>query len=194
MNRAVKLYIIFIVTLAVFHTKSYAEEIMQSIPNAHQFSFTSIDGEKIELQRYKGQAVLIVNTASQCGFTKQYADLQKLYETYKERGLIVIGVPCNDFGRQEPGDLETIKEFTKNEFGITFPLTQKYQVKGENAHPFFTWASQQKKGSFLQSSPKWNFHKFLIDRNGDLVKSYGSQVNPLSPKITEEIENTLNNN
>lgn len=175
--------------------KKYAlnrdEPLKQSRANAYQFSFKSIDGEDMLLSDFRGKAVLIVNTASQCGFTKQYKDLQTLYELYKDQGLVVIGVPCNDFGKQEPGDLETIKNFTQKQYGVTFPLTQKYSVKGNDAHPFFKWAEDQKKGALFQSSPKWNFHKFLIDTKGDLVKSYGSQVNPSSVKIREEIERIL---
>jgi len=168
-----------------------AQPAAQSRANAYQFSFTSIDGQNMPLSDFRGKAVLIVNTASQCGFTKQYTDLQNLYTTYKDQGLVVIGVPCNDFGNQEPGDLEAIKDFTQNNFGITFPLTQKYSVKGDYAHPFFTWAANQQKGAFLQSSPKWNFHKYLINKSGDLVKSYGSHISPTSPDITQDIQAIL---
>lgn len=166
----------------------------QSVANAHQFTFQSINGDDMPLSGFKGKAILIVNTASQCGFTNQYKDLQAVHEMYDEQGLIVIGVPCNDFGKQEPGELETIKEFTQSKYGVTFPLTQKYSVKGNDAHPFFIWAGKQKKGAFLQSSPKWNFHKFLIDKKGDLVKSYGSQVSPSSRKMRQDIERVLAQN
>ena len=165
---------------------------MQSVPNAHSFSFKSIDGADMPLSAYKNHVLLIVNTASQCGFTKQYKGLQALYEEFKADGLVVIGVPCNDFGRQEPGDLNIIKDFTKNQYGVTFPLTQKYSVKGKDIHPFFKWANAQKKGVFFQSSPKWNFHKFLVNKEGDLVKSFGSQVAPSSPKMREAIVQLLN--
>ena len=178
-----------------FMNQSLAEQgdviMKQSKPNAHQFHFTSIDGTDFSLGDYKGNVVMIVNTASQCGFTDQYKDLQKLHEAYQDDGLTVIGVPCNDFGKQEPGDLETIKEFTQSEYGITFTLTQKYSVRGNDAHPFFSWASTQKKGAFLQSSPKWNFHKFLIDQNGDLFKSYGSHISPYSDQVKADIEALL---
>lgn len=167
------------------------EEYQMSKAGAYMFSFTSIDGEPMPLSGFAGQVVLIVNTASQCGFTKQYKDLQALYERYKDRGLVVIGVPCNQFGGQEPGSESTIKDFTQKQFGVTFPLTSKADVSGKNAHPFFTWASDQKKGAFLQSSPKWNFHKFLIDRQGQLVKSFGSYVDPDSSEIITEIEKLL---
>ena len=159
--------------------------------NAHQFTFQSIDGKAMPLSDYKGKILLIVNTASQCGFTKQYDGLQKLYDTYKDKGLVVIGVPCNDFGGQEPEGEETIAEFTEKQYGVTFPLTSKASVKGDDIHPFFKWAVEQGKGGFFFSKPKWNFHKFLIDTEGRLVKSFGSQVDPLSSDITEEIEKIL---
>lgn len=184
------------VPIALAEISSTSEEALhKSLPlspaNAHQFSFKSIDGKDMPLIAFKGSVILLVNTASQCGFTDQYTGLQNLYETYKDRGLVVIGVPCNDFGNQEPGDLDVIKDFTKNQFGITFPLTQKYSVKGDDIHPFFSWAARQKKGGFLQSSPKWNFHKFLIDKNGNLVNSFGSHVSPTSSKVRQEIERVL---
>lgn len=163
----------------------------QTQAGGHQFSFTSIDGEPMSLADFKGQVVMVVNTASQCGFTKQYKDLQALYETYKDRGFSIIGVPCNNFGGQEPGAEETIKDFARNKFGVTFPLTAKADVNGANAHPFFTWASSQKKGGVIFSTPRWNFHKFLLDQNGQLVKSFGSQTGPLSRSITSEIDKLL---
>ena len=191
MKSFVRLIAAILLSLIFIQSSHAGEVLMQSTPNAHSFAFKSIDGEDMPLSDFSGKVLLIVNTASQCGFTKQYTDLQALYEDYKDAGLVVIGVPCNDFGKQEPGQLETIKDFTKSQFGVTFPLTQKYSVKGDDIHPFFEWAGEQKKGGFLQSSPKWNFHKFLIDQDGDLVKSFGSQVNPSSPKIREEIERLL---
>lgn len=158
---------------------------------AYQFSFTSIDGEPMPLLSYASKVMLIVNTASQCGFTKQYKDLQALYERYKDDSFVVIGVPCNQFGRQERGSEAVIKEFAEKEYGITFPLTSKTEISGKNAHPFFAWASAEKKGAFFQSSPKWNFHKFLIDRRGQLAKSFGSHIEPDDKSITSEIEKLL---
>jgi len=167
------------------------EEYSMSKAGAYMFSFTSIDGQPMPLSDYAGQVILIVNTASQCGFTKQYKDLQALYERYKDLGFIIIGVPCNQFGGQEPGSESTIKDFAQKQFGVTFPLTSKADVSGKNAHPFFEWASDQNKGAFLQSSPKWNFHKFLINRQGQLIKSFGSHIDPDSSEIISEIEKLL---
>lgn len=158
---------------------------------AYQFAFTSIDGAPLPLADFAGQVVLVVNTASQCGFTGQYKGLQALYEQHRDRGFAVIGVPCNDFGRQEPGDESVIKDFTRNQYGVTFPLTAKTPVTGADAHPFFKWAAAQKKGDFLQSAPKWNFHKFLLDRHGQVYKSYGSQVAPDDKGLTADIEQLL---
>ncbi len=177
--------------------KEYAVDTsIPTVPNesqssAYAFSFTSIDGEAMPLSQYAGQVMLVVNTASQCGFTDQYTALQSLYERYKDRGFVVIGVPCNQFGGQEPGSEAIIKDFTQKQFGITFPLTSKADVSGDNVHPFFAWAAAEKKGGFLQSSPKWNFHKFLIDRHGQLVKSFGSHVEPTDSAMTVEIERLL---
>lgn len=173
--------------------KNYAHNAAppMTMAGAYLYSFTSIDGAPMPLSSYAGQVMLIVNTASQCGFTKQYEDLQALYARYKDRGFVVIGVPCNQFGKQEPGSEAVIKDFAQKQFGVTFPLTAKTEVSGAKAHPFFAWASAEKKGAFLQSSPKWNFHKFLIDRKGQLVKSYGSHINPDDDAIISEIEKLL---
>ncbi len=171
--------------------KNQPEKLPQTKAGAYQFGFTSIDGKDMPLSGFQDKVIMVVNTASQCGFTKQYEDLQTLYETYKDRGFVVIGVPCNNFGRQEPGDAREIKEFVSEQYGITFPMTQKYDIKGENAHPFFEWASSQKAGGFLFSSPKWNFHKFLIGRDGQLIESFGSQVSPTSDKIKIALEKAL---
>ena len=175
--------------------KKYAFNHKTSTPdtpvNAYEFSFQFIDGGDMPLSDFSGRVILVVNTASQCGFTEQYKDLQILYDTYKDQGLVVIGVPCNQFAGQEPWTEQKISEFVSNQYGITFPMTGKAHVKGRDIHPFFEWAKNQNKGGFLFSSPKWNFHKFLIDREGQLVKSFGSQVNPTSSKIKQEIERLL---
>lgn len=165
-----------------------------TVAGAHQFSFTAIDGAPLPLADFAGQVVLVVNTASQCGFTGQYKGLQALYEKYRDRGFTVIGVPCNDFGGQEPGTNDIIADFARNQYGVTFPLTAKTPVTGDDAHPFFKWASAQKKGTLLQSSPKWNFHKFLLDQQGQVYKSYGSQVAPDDKALTADIEQLLSSN
>ena len=148
-----------------------------------------INEKNIDLSKYKGKAILLVNVASKCGFTKQYADLQTLWETYRSNGLIVLGVPSNQFGGQEPGTLKEIKNFCEVNFNITFPLTSKFDVKGNNAHPLYEWA---KKNHGNSTVPKWNFHKILINKEGKIQNTFSSLVKPTSKKITKEIEKILN--
>lgn len=155
--------------------------------SAYDFSFHKIDGGALPLSSYAGKAVLVVNTASKCGFTKQYEGLQDLYETYKDRGLVVLGVPSNDFLSQEPGSNEDIKKFCETTFGITFPMTEKVHVKGAEADPFYLWASVQPQGEV----PGWNFHKFLLSPQGKLVGSFSSRVEPDSKELVAAIEQNL---
>jgi len=155
---------------------------------AHMFTFKSIDGEPIALSEYTGKAILVVNTASRCGFTQQYNGLQSLWEKYRDNGLVVIGVPSNDFGGQEPGTEKQIKEFCQVNFNISFPMTEKTKVKGEQAHPFFSWATEEL-GSL--SKPRWNFYKFLINKQGKAVDWFASSTSPSSPKLISAIEKVL---
>lgn len=160
--------------------------------NAHAFTFVNLaDDQPLPLSDYEGKAVLVVNTASQCGFTPQYEGLQKLYEEFGPQGLEIIGVPSNDFGGQEPGSHEEISAFTSDNFGVTFPMTHKYSVKGEAAHPFYVWAADQGQGGLLFSKPRWNFHKYLIAPDGSLAGSFGPQVNPDSETLRDAIKAAL---
>jgi glutathione peroxidase len=159
-----------------------------SAKNAHQFSFNGIDGKKIDLSDYRGKLILVVNTASKCGLTPQYKSLQILYEKYKSRGLVIIGVPSNDFGNQEFGESQQVKDFVHKEFHVTFLLTHVNKVKGENAHPFYLWANNEA-GFF--ASPKWNFHKYLIDKNGNFITWFSSATDPQSKEVIAEIEKNL---
>ena len=156
--------------------------------SAFDFNFTSIDGKPMPLSDYKGKVLVVVNTASFCGFTKQYSGLQKLYETYEPRGLVVVGVPSNDFGGQEPGNSAKIKEFCEGNFGITFPMTDKYVVKGEAAHPFYKWAAEV---LGPKATPGWNFHKYIVGRDGSLVQSFFSGSEPNSKEVIAAIEEAL---
>jgi glutathione peroxidase len=158
------------------------------LTTAFLFSFPLLDGGTLALSDYQGKVMLIVNTASQCGFTPQYKGLEELYNKYKEQGLVIIGVPSNDFGHQEPGSSEEIKCFVKDHYSVTFPMTAKQEVKGENADPFYKWANQQV--GFI-GSPKWNFHKYLINKNGELVDWFSSVTSPTSSKVTKAIEKAL---
>ena len=157
--------------------------------NFFDFSIKSLDGSNIKLEKFRNKAILIVNVASNCGFTKQYADLQRLWELYKDNGLIVLGIPSNQFGGQEPGTNEEIKSFCKVNFNINFPMTDKVDVKGDNAHPIYIWAKDDYGNSTV---PKWNFHKILINKNGKVEETYLSITNPTSKKITKRIEKILN--
>ncbi len=156
--------------------------------NAHDFSFASIEGGEIDLSAYAGKPVLVVNTASECGYTPQYADLQKLWEDYGERGLVVLGVPSNDFGEQEPGDEAEIRSFCTTNYGVEFPMTAKQTVLGGNAHPFYQWVVDS---VGEMAAPKWNFHKYLIDANGELAGLWPSDVKPTDPEIAGEVEQHL---
>ncbi len=153
------------------------------------YSFTSIDGENLNLSKYKGKVILLVNVASNCGFTKQYGDLQKLWEIYRDSGFVVLGVPSNQFGGQEPGTNAEIKNFCEVNFNISFPMTNKTDVKGENAHEIYKWAKRNYGNSTI---PKWNFHKILIGKDGKILDTYGSFTNPMSKKIISKIKNNLN--
>jgi len=155
---------------------------------AHEFSFTSIDGAPLPLGQFKGGPVLVVNTASQCGFTPQYRDLQSLWEKYRDAGLTVIGVPSNDFGHQEPGSNAEIKQFCEKNYHVDFPMAAKEKVSGGGAHPFYQWAAQEVGEG---AAPRWNFHKYLIGPYGELAGAYPSQVKPLDRAITDDIERLL---
>lgn len=156
--------------------------------NAHDFSFTAIDGLPLPLNRFKGRVLLIVNTASECGYTPQYDELEKLWRQNRAQGLTVLGVPCNDFGEQEPGTAAEIGAFCRKNYGVTFPLTEKYAVKGRSAHPFYTWAGAQ---AGLLGRPKWNFHKYLIGRDGRFIDWFSTRAKPMGPKIAAAVKRAL---
>lgn len=152
------------------------------------FGFTSIEGEPLPLDGFAGRPVLVVNTASLCGFTYQYAALQRLWAGYRDRGLVVLGVPSNDFGGQEPGAAEDIKTFCEANFAIDFPLTEKVQVTGKGSHPLFAWFRDQ---LGARAGPRWNFHKYLIAPDGSLAGAWPSGVEPDGPEITAAVERLL---
>ena len=152
-------------------------------PSIYTFKVQNIDGKNLDLKKYKGKKVLIVNTASKCGYTKQYAELQKLADAYKGK-LVVIGFPANNFGGQEPGDNLNIKEFCEKNFGVNFPLAEKISVKGDDINPLFKHLTTAENPDFT-GDIKWNFEKFLIDENGQLIHRFRSAVTPMSPEITK---------
>lgn len=149
----------------------------------YTFKVQNIDGKALDLKKYKGKKILIVNTASKCGYTKQYADLQKLADAYKDK-LVVIGFPANNFGGQEPGENLNIKEFCQKNFGVTFPLAEKSSVKGDDINPLFKYLTTAANPDFT-GDIKWNFEKFLIDEKGQLIHRFRSAVTPMSPEITK---------
>ena len=156
--------------------------------SAYDFSFTSIEGKALPLRAYGGKPLLIVNTASFCGYTGQYKGLQALWAKYRDRGLVVIGVPSNDFGAQEPKGESAIKEFCEVNYDVDFPLTQKQVVKGASAHPFYQWAASV---GGKEATPAWNFHKLLIGPDGALVHAFPSATEPLSSELTGAVETLL---
>ena len=155
---------------------------------AYDFNFNDLDGSVLKLSEYKNKVIVVVNVASQCGFTNQYEDMQVIWEKYQEKGLVILGVPSNDFGNQEPGNNKEIKNFCEAKFGITFPMTEKVSVKGKSAHPFYLWAKENHGKSAV---PKWNFHKIIIDKNGKIAETFSSMTSPSSKKFILAIEKLI---
>ena len=153
------------------------------------FKATTIDGVEADLSDYEGQVVLVVNTASQCGLTGQYAGLQELYDTYAERGFTVLGFPCDQFGHQEPGDEDEIASFCERNYGVSFPMFSKIDVNGDEAHPLFAWLREEKSGLMPGDAIKWNFTKFLVGRDGKVLKRYAPTDTP--EKIGRDLDAAL---
>ena len=183
MLKKIKLFILLIM-ISFFSNKGIAEYKKL----AYDFKFNDLDGTSLNLSDYKGKIIIVVNVASQCGFTSQYEDMQNVWEKYQSKGIIMLGVPSNDFGNQEPGSSKDIKNFCEAKFGISFPMTEKVSVKGEKAHPFYVWARENHGKSAI---PKWNFHKIIIDRSGKISEAFSSITNPSSNKFLKVIENLL---
>lgn len=156
--------------------------------SAHDFAFTAIEGGPLPLSAFKGKAVLVVNTASFCGNTPQYEALEKLWQKYRDRGLVVVGVPSNDFGQQEPGSAADIKKFCEVNYSIDFPLADKVSVKGPDAHPFYRWALAELGPA---AAPRWNFHKYLVGVDGKLVGWFPTKTAPDAPDLVKAVEAVL---
>jgi glutathione peroxidase len=152
----------------------------------YDFKVPGLEGQEINFADYKGKKILIVNTASKCGFTKQYEDLEKLYEKHKDK-LVIVGFPANNFGGQEPGSNSEIKEFCKRNYGVTFPMAEKVSVKGSDIHPLFKYLTDEAKKLGADDPIQWNFTKFLVDENGKLEQVFASKVTPLSEDITKHL-------
>jgi glutathione peroxidase len=159
-----------------------------SAQTLHDFTLTGIDGKPLPLAQFDGKVVLLVNTASECGYTGQYEGLEALWLAYKDKGLVVVGVPANDFGGQEPGKAEEIANFCKLNYGVTFPLADKTVVNGKAAAPVYLWAGEQ---AGMLGRPKWNFHKYLFGRDGQFVDWFSTPTEPMSKKITTAVEKAL---
>ena len=155
---------------------------------AYAFSFDALQGEPIRLSDFAGKPILVVNTASLCGYTPQYSGLEQLYKRFHERGLTMIGVPSNDFGGQEPGGVAEIVETANHEYGVTFPLAAKAEVVGPNAHPFYKWAASERP----LETPKWNFHKYLVGRDGHIAAVFATQIEPMEARVVDAIAKELN--
>ena len=189
LNNSAFLAATFVVLIVICSSLTgHARAQHDSSATAHDFSFTAIDGTELPLSDFKGKTVLVVNTASQCSFTKQYGPLQALYEEYKDRGLVIVGVPSNDFGGQEPGSEAEITAFTETEFSVDFPLAAKTRVKGSEASPFYRWAAGQVGPA---GKPRWNFHKYLIGPDGEMIDWFSTFTKPNSAKMRKAIEQNL---
>lgn len=161
--------------------------IMDTTKSIHSFNVEGLDGNTISLSQYKGKKILIVNTASECGYTPQYRDLQKLYDKYQDK-LIIIGFPCNNFGAQEPGTNPEIRGFCTKNYGVTFPMAAKIEVKGDNIAPIYHYLTHKESNGVLDAEISWNFNKFLIDENGIIIKKFESGVSPMSEEITSLLQ------
>ena len=178
---------IFIITIIMFSFFNKTNANYEQL--AHEFNFKSIDGGEINLQNYTEKVIVVVNVASRCGFTPQYEDLQNVWTNYNDKNLIVIGVPTNNF-KQEPGSNKDIKDFCETNFNISFPMTEKIDVIGNNAHPFFKWAKENHGKSAV---PKWNFHKIIIGKNGKVADTFASITKPSSKRFIDLIEAEIKN-
>ena len=177
-----------IIMLLVF---SYANSQMLSMKNSiHSFTVEDIDGNKFSLSSLKGKKIMIVNTASKCGLTPQYKKLEALYKQFREKNFVIVGFPSNNFGKQEPGSNKDIKDFCETNFNISFPMTEKMDVIGRNAHPFFKWAKENHGRSAI---PKWNFHKIIIGKNGRVSGTFTSITKPSSDRFINLIEKEIKN-
>jgi len=174
-----------IILSAIICTMSFS---LVNLKTMHDFKCKTLDDKEFSFASLKGKKIMIVNTASECGYTPQYKDLQALYEKYKNSNFIIIGFPCNDFGGQEPGSAGEIQSFCSKNYGVTFPLMEKVVVKGDNKCEIYKWLTSKAENGVEDSKVNWNFNKYLIDTNGNYVKHLGSGVNPLDKEVTEWIE------
>ena len=184
MKKAVMFFVIIFMVIVM----NSEETKMQSI---YDFTMKDITGNDVKLDEYKNKVILIVNTASKCGFTYQYEGLEKLYETYKDSGFVILGFPANNFLKQEPGTNEEIAEFCQMNYGVTFPMFEKISVKGKNIHPLYNYLTSKDEGHDFGGKVSWNFNKFLISKDGHIINRFGTKIKPESDKIIKAIEAAL---
>jgi glutathione peroxidase len=161
---------------------------MNAQTSFHEFVVKDLSGKEFAFDQLKGKKVLVVNTASKCGFTPQYAKLQELYDQYKDKGLVIIGFPANNFAKQEPGTNDEIQEFCSINYGVTFPMMSKVSVKGDDIHPVYRWLTKKVENGKSDSKVRWNFQKYLIDENGELLAHFSSKTKPFDSKILELLD------
>jgi glutathione peroxidase len=184
-TRKISLAHILAAAVTTFAVTAHAKDKpMPDDTNIYSLTATTLDGQSQPLKMYKGKVALVVNVASQCGFTPQYAGLEKLYEQYKDKGFVILGFPSNDFGGQEPGTAEEIKKFCSTKYNVTFPMFEKVKTKGPGQSPIYKVLTQK-------GEPQWNFHKYLIDKNGTIVGAFPSKVTPDAPELTQAIDAAL---
>ena len=170
----------------VINNTPAANAVVIATGSIYDFKVEALDGSTIDFSKYKGKKILVVNTASKCGYTKQYEGLEKLYEQYKDK-LVIVGFPANNFGGQEPGTNTEIGEFCKKNYGVTFPMAAKISVKGDDTAPIYKWLCSKAENGVLDAEIKWNFGKFLLDENGSLISYFPSKVEPMSEEITSKL-------
>jgi len=175
---------LFITTLLL--CGSFFSPAVSQTRSIYDFKVAGLDGDTIDFAEFKGKKILIVNTASKCGFTPQYEDLEKLYETYKDK-LVIVGFPANNFFSQEPGSNETISEFCKKNYGVSFPMAAKISVKGKNIAPIYKWLCNKEENGVMDAKISWNFNKFLLDENGKIIAHFKSAVKPMSEEIVSRL-------
>ena len=180
MKNKINFLILFTIMFSILSNSQTPKEPVKSI---YDIEINTLDGKPLELNTFKGKKILFVNVASECGFTKQYSGLQELYDKFKEN-LVVIGVPCNQFGGQEPGTANQIQTFCQKNFGVTFIITEKVDVKGDNQHPLYKWLTSKELNGNEDSTVKWNFQKYIVNENGQFVDFFYSMTKPMSSKIT----------
>lgn len=185
--KALKITAIFLIFTSLYQGCAQDKKTNLKPTNMYDIEINSLTGEKIDLNRFKGKKILFVNVASECGFTPQYKDLQILHKNYKDK-LVVIGLPCNQFGEQESGTTMQIKSFCEKNYGVDFLMTEKINVKGENQHPLYAWLTKKELNGVMNSSVKWNFQKYMVDENGKLIDVFYSITEPLSYKIVNLVK------